>query len=79
MLKKLFIYCQGRHTFFTVAFFFTGNMMHWFHRLDATYIGFMTALMTFVFGHAVQENYLCKKDDGGEKDVNNGTNDTAVK
>jgi hypothetical protein len=75
MLKRLFDYCQGRHTFFTIAFFISGNAMHWFHRLDGTYIGYMTALMTFIFGHAVQENMFAKKEeagkDGGDKGASN--------
>jgi len=70
MLKKIFAACQGRHTCFTVAFFVSGNVLHWFHKLDGTYIGYMTALMAFVTGHAIQENAF-KKD--GETGGTNGT------
>jgi len=70
MLQKIFVACQGRHTFFTVAFFLSGNVLHWFHKLDGTYIGYMTALMAFVTGHAIQENAF-KKDEG--KDGADGT------
>jgi hypothetical protein len=58
LFSKTFAACQGRHTFFTIAFFLTGNVMHWFHRLDGTYITFMGTLMGFVLGHSVQENHF---------------------
>jgi hypothetical protein len=48
----------------------SGNVLHWFHKLDGTYIGYMTALMAFVTGHAIQENAF-KKD--GETGGTNGT------
>jgi hypothetical protein len=51
-------YLQGRHTAFAAAFFILGNVMHWFHRLDATYITFMGTLMGFVLGHSVKESML---------------------
>lgn len=57
-MNKVFAFLQGRHTSFALGFFVAGNIMHWFHRLDATYIGFMTALMGFVLGHSVQENHF---------------------
>lgn len=70
MLKSLFAYCQGRHTFFVGAFFVSGNVLHWFHRLDSVYIGFMSALMAFVAGHAIQENAFGKKDEvPGDKGI----------
>jgi len=67
MLQKLFSYCQGRHTAFAFAFFVMGNTLQWFHRLDATWIAFMTSLMGFVLGHAIQENKLlpAQKDQNG--------------
>jgi hypothetical protein len=46
---------------FCGAFFVTGNIAHYFHRLDPTYITFMGALMGFVVGHATQENYFANK------------------
>lgn len=73
MLQKIFKYCQGRHTAFVFAFFLSGNVLHWFHRLDATYIGYMSALMTFVFGHALQENMVGKGETTGDgKDTPDG-------
>lgn len=35
--------------------------MHVLHRLDGTYIGFMTALMGFVIGHSVKEDLMERK------------------
>jgi hypothetical protein len=57
-MNKLFSLLQGRTTGFCSAFFVTGNLLHWFHRLDGTYIAFMTALMGFVLGHSVKEDLL---------------------
>jgi hypothetical protein len=51
---------HGRHTLFTMGFFFSGNLMHWFHRLDGTYITFMVTLLGFVLGHSVKEDYFGK-------------------
>ena len=60
-VNKLFQITQGRHTAFTMAFFIIGNVMHWYHRLDGTYITFMGTLMGFVLGHSVQENHFNKQ------------------
>jgi hypothetical protein len=49
---------QGRHTFFVSAFFVVGNLLHWYHRLDSTYIAWMGTLMGFVLGHSVKESML---------------------
>jgi hypothetical protein len=57
-LSKIFIACQGRHTTFTVFFATVGTILHWFHRLDTTYITFMGTLMTFVLGHSAKESYF---------------------
>lgn len=47
---------MGRSTTFAAAFFVTGNLMHAFHRLDATYIGFMGTLLGAVIGHSFKED-----------------------
>ncbi len=60
MINRVFQYLQGRHTAFALAFFVSGNILHWFGKLDATYIGFMGTLMGFVLGHSVQENHFDK-------------------
>ena len=44
----------GKTTFFCLAFFVSGNICHHYHRLDATYISFMVALMGFVIGRSIQ-------------------------
>lgn len=61
LMSRIFAACEGRHTAFVVFFAIAGNIMHWFHRLDGTYISYMTVLMGFIAGHSVQENYF-KKD-----------------
>ncbi len=63
MLAKLFAYLQGRHTAFAIAFFLSGNVLHWYHRLDTSYITFMGTLMGMVLGHSAQENYFQKGPD----------------
>lgn len=47
---------QGRTTTFVVFFALIGTIFQWLHRLDMTYIAFMTALMGFVVGHSYKED-----------------------
>lgn len=49
---------RGRHTLFAVIFLICGHIMAWFNKLSPSYIGFMAALMSFVLGHSIQENYF---------------------
>jgi hypothetical protein len=58
VFSKLTSYLQGRHTLFAVAFFVMGHVMHWYHRLDASYIAYMATLMGFVLGHSVKQSML---------------------
>jgi hypothetical protein len=62
MFQKIMCALAGRTTAFCVAFFVTGNVMHALHRLDGTYIAFMGALMGFVLGHSVKEDYFSSGD-----------------
>jgi hypothetical protein len=54
---------SGRHTAAILAFFVTGNVFHYLHRLDGIYINFMTVLMGFILGHSVKEDYFASKTD----------------
>ena len=58
MFKKLTDLLQGRSTFFASAFMFMGTILHFLHRLDATYINFMSVLLTFIFAHSAKEDYF---------------------
>ena len=58
MLQKVFAFVGGRSTGFLGSFFIVGNVLHYLHRLDGTYIGFMTALLGFVIGHSIKEDLL---------------------
>jgi len=62
-MKKVTAWLMGHHTACVVAFFISGNVMHWFHRLDGTYISYMTVLMGFVLGHSIREDYAKPKSD----------------
>jgi len=64
-LGNITTWMQGRTTSFCAAFFVTGNILHYLHRLDATYIAFMGTLMGFVLGHSVKEDWAPKPDDKG--------------
>ncbi len=55
-MKKVFGWLQGRSTTFCAAFFVSGNVMHALHRLDATYISFMTALLGVIVVHSYKED-----------------------
>jgi hypothetical protein len=63
MLSKVFAKLSGRTTAFCSAFFLTGHVLAWLHRLDATYIGFMVALLGAVIGHSVKEDIFPQKED----------------
>jgi len=56
MFAKLTGWLQGRTTAFISLFFITGNLAHFLHRLDGTYITFMGTLLGFVLGHSVSQN-----------------------
>jgi hypothetical protein len=58
MFQKLMAALAGRTTAFCGAFFVAGHVMHFLHRLDPTYLGFMATLMGFVLGHSVKEDYF---------------------
>lgn len=53
--------CRGRHTVMVMAFFISGHVMHWFGKLTPTYIGYMAALMSFVLGKSVKDDYFAKQ------------------
>lgn len=52
---------HGRSTFFCLLFFVCGNVLHWFGRLDATYITFMGTLLGFVVGHSIKEDIFAAR------------------
>lgn len=62
-LGRVFRILQGRSTGFFCAFFITGNVMHWFHRLDGTYVTYMGTLLGAVIGHSVKEDIFTPKTD----------------
>lgn len=55
-----------RSTIFCVLFFAAGNVMHYFHRLDANYITFMGVLLGYVVGHSIGTN-LTQKNGNGDR------------
>jgi hypothetical protein len=59
--NKLMDRFKSRTTLFCAAFFVSGNLLHWFHRLDSIYMTFMVTLLGFVFGHSVKEDYFATK------------------
>lgn len=56
LFKRAFEASQGRHNFLVLSFFVSGNILHWFHRLDGTYIGYMSTLMGFLLGRTVSQD-----------------------
>lgn len=58
----------GRTTTFLIFFTGAGTVLHICHRLDTTFIGFITTIMTFVLGHSVKEDYFTPDQDN-KKDV----------
>ena len=62
-LGKIFAWAQGRTTAFCLGFFVSVNVLHYLHRLDATYIAFMGTLMGFVLGHSAKEDHFATKTD----------------
>lgn len=66
MIARILKALQGRTTAFIGAFFVAGHVMHWYHRLDATYVAYMGTLLSFVLGHSVKEDYFQKSEDGAK-------------
>ena len=58
MIQKIFCKLSGRTTAFCLLFFVSGNVLQWLHRLDATYVTFMIALLGAVIGHSVKEDWF---------------------
>ena len=61
---RLFTWLAGRTTSFLAFFTTMGTIMHWFHRLDPTYITFIGVIMGFVLGHSVKEDIQANKQAG---------------
>jgi sorbitol-specific phosphotransferase system component IIBC len=57
-LGKIFQWLQGRTTAFCVMFFVSGNALQLLHKLDLTYVAFMTALLSAVIGHSIKEDLI---------------------
>lgn len=53
--------CKGRHTFFAFCFFISGHIMHLAGKLNHTYIEYMAAMMTFILGHSIKQDYFENK------------------
>lgn len=60
-MNNIFAVLRGRTTTFALFFAFAGTGLQCVHRLDATYITFMTTLMTFVVGHSIKEDVVKAK------------------
>lgn len=61
LLSRAISALQGKTTGWLAAFFVSGNVLHWCHRLDATYITFFTTFMGFALGHSIKEDWFEKK------------------
>ena len=57
----------GRHTASVFFFSIVGTAFQYYHRLDSTYITFVTVMMGFVLGHSAKEDYFAQKNDGDRK------------
>lgn len=54
--NQIFNALQGRTTTFLAFFTLMGTIMHWFHRLDSTYMSFVGIVMGFVLAHSVKDD-----------------------
>ena len=61
----------GRTTAFLGAFFVWGHVLQWYHRLDASYVTFVTVMMGYVLGRSYKEDLhkqkMDRKGDDAEK------------
>lgn len=64
-LQSLTDKLSGKHTAAVTLFSTVGTIMHWFHRLDSTYISFVTVMMGFVAGRSIQADLIGNKDKDG--------------
>lgn len=60
MFKFIVEKLQGRHTAAVCFFSIVGTVLQFVHRLDSTYITFVTVMMGFVLGHSIKEDYFSK-------------------
>ena len=79
MLQKLFAYCSGRHTAFAAFFAVIGVCLQWFHRLDGTFVAYMSSLMGIILGHSIQENHFDNKKDADVTPAADGGTDGITK
>lgn len=59
-LKSLTDKLQGRHTAAAAVFSFVGTILHFYHRLDSSYIQFVGMMMGFIFAHSLKEDVTDK-------------------
>ena len=58
-IQKIFDSLQGRSTAFFIGFFISGSVYYWIHsKIDPSYIEFMVALLAYVVGHSIKEDYF---------------------
>lgn len=55
-LQSLTDKLSGRHTAAVTLFSAIGTLFHWFHKLDGTYISFVTVMMGFVTAKSIQDD-----------------------
>ena len=61
MFSKIVTWTKGRSTAFAVFFAGFGSILAWFHRLDGSYVGLVTALQAYVVIHSTKEDYFNSK------------------
>lgn len=61
---------RGKHATAVAFFASAGTAFQYFHKLDATYISFVTLMMSFVLGHSIKDDYFNR--DQGPGGPNNG-------
>lgn len=67
LFNRVVTWTKGRSTAFAVFFAGFGSLLAWFHKLDGSYVGLVTALQAYVVIHSTKEDYFNSKKDDAQK------------
>ena len=68
MIRKLFNFFTGRHTFFALFFTVSGTALAWCGRLSMPYVALIGAVQSYVFAHSLKESHFSEGHDDEHKD-----------
>lgn len=64
MFCKMFVWMQGRHTFFAFLELVIGSLLAWSGHLDMSFVALVGTIQGMVLGHSIKEDYFAQKGEG---------------